>query len=60
LKDNGDEVVCLDKNKKEMTLNQVFEEMNLTAYELTVDMLDVHAVCTDELYLSFDTCGLYF
>ena len=45
MKDNGDEVVCLDKNKKEMTLNQVFEEMNLTAYELTVDMLDVHAVC---------------
>ena len=27
-----------------MTLNQVFEEMGLTAYELTVDMLDVHAV----------------
>ena len=49
LKDHGDEVVCLDKNKKEMTLNQVFEEMNLTAYELTVDMLDVHAVRTDDI-----------
>lgn len=44
MKDNGNEVVCLDKSGKEMTLNQVFEEMNLTAYELTVDMLDVHAV----------------
>ena len=27
----------------EMTLNEVFSSMNLTAYELTVDMLDVHA-----------------
>ena len=44
IKDHGDEVVCLNHQKKEMTLNQVFEEINLTAYELTVDMLDVHAV----------------
>ena len=44
MKTSGNEVVCLDDNGKEMTLNQVFEEMNLTAYELTVDMLDVHAV----------------
>ena len=27
-----------------MTLRNVFESMNLTAYDLTVDMLDVHAV----------------
>ena len=27
-----------------MTLKNVFESMNLTAYDLTVDMLDVHAV----------------
>ena len=27
-----------------MTLREVFESMNLTAYDLTVDMLDVHAV----------------
>ena len=27
----------------EMTLNEVFSSMNLTAYELTVDMLDMHA-----------------
>ena len=44
IKDNGDEVVCLDRDKKPMTLNQVFDEMKLTAYDLTVDMLDVHAV----------------
>ena len=28
---------------KEMTLQQVFESMNLTAYDLTVDKLDMHA-----------------
>lgn len=44
LKDCGDEVVGLDKEGKEMTLKQLFQEMKLTAYELTVDMLDVHAV----------------
>jgi len=44
IKDNGDEVVCLDRNRQQMTLNQVFDEMKLTAYDLTVDMLDVHAV----------------
>ena len=27
-----------------MTLKEVFQSMNLTAYDLTVDMLDVHAV----------------
>ena len=27
-----------------MTLKEVFESLNLTAYDLTGDMLDVHAV----------------
>ena len=27
----------------EMTMDEVFKSMNLTAYDLTVDMLDVHA-----------------
>ena len=44
LKTEPDSVVCLSKDKKEMTLKQVFQSMNLTAYDLTVDMLDVHAV----------------
>lgn len=44
LKTEADTVVCLDRDKKPMTLKQVFQSMNLTAYELTVDMLDVHAV----------------
>ncbi|KAG1712136.1 AMP deaminase 2 [Nymphon striatum] len=47
MKKHPDEIVCLDKGKP-MTLNevcasQVFESLNLTAYELSVDMLDVHA-----------------
>ena len=46
LKTEADTFVCLDKDKKPMTLRQVFSSMNLTAYELTVDMLDVHAVST--------------
>lgn len=29
---------------KSMTLSEVFQSMNLTTYDLTVDMLDVHAV----------------
>ena len=36
--------VCLSKTKQPMTLKEVFQSMNLTAYDLTVDMLDVHAV----------------
>lgn len=27
-----------------MTLREVFQSMNLTTYDLSVDMLDVHAV----------------
>ncbi|CAH1185716.1 unnamed protein product [Phyllotreta striolata] len=42
LKNNADEVVSVTKGEP-MTLRQVFESMNLTTYDLTVDMLDVHA-----------------
>lgn len=40
LKNHSDEVVTAGG----MTLKQVFESMKLTSYDLTVDMLDVHAV----------------
>ena len=53
LKTESDTFVCLDKDKKPMTLKQVFQSMNLTAYELTVDMLDVHAVSTVCLLLDY-------
>lgn len=43
LKNNADEVVTITKGKP-MTLADVFQSMNLTTYDLTVDMLDVHAV----------------
>lgn len=43
LKNNAGEVVTITKGKP-MTLADVFQSMNLTTYDLTVDMLDVHAV----------------
>ncbi|XP_050306373.1 AMP deaminase 2 isoform X2 [Anthonomus grandis grandis] len=42
LKNNADEVVTVS-NGKQMTLKEVFQSMNLTPFDLTVDMLDVHA-----------------
>ena len=39
-----------------MTLKEVFESLNLTAYDLTVDMLDVHAV-SKETYFILSTHG---
>lgn len=44
LKNNADEVVTVTKSGQKMTLSDVFKSMNLTTYDLTVDMLDVHAV----------------
>ena len=44
LKTDTDMEVCKTKEGKPMTLKEVFQSMNLTAYDLTVDMLDVHAV----------------
>jgi len=42
LKTDGDVGVC-KVGKKIMTLKEVFESMNLTPYDLTIDMLDCHA-----------------
>lgn len=44
LKTEAETSVCLSKDKTPMTLKEVFQSMHLTAYDLTVDMLDVHAV----------------
>lgn len=44
LKQNPDEVVTITKGGGQMTLAEVFNSMKLTTYDLTVDMLDVHAV----------------
>lgn len=43
MKKEGDTRVCKDKSKGEMTLRKVFENLGLSAYDLSVDMLDVHA-----------------
>lgn len=43
LKNHADEVVTCQRGAP-MTLKEVFQSMNLTTYDLTVDMLDVHAV----------------
>ncbi|XP_033205598.1 AMP deaminase 2 isoform X2 [Bombus vosnesenskii] len=43
LKNHADEIVTYSKNKETMTLREVFQSMNLTTYDLSVDMLDVHA-----------------
>lgn len=36
----------MDKAGKKLTLKQVFENLHMDPYDLTVDSLDVHAVCT--------------
>lgn len=38
--------VVMDKGGKKITLKQVFENLHMDPYDLTVDSLDVHAVCT--------------
>lgn len=39
----ADEKVCKDKSGKVMTLKEVFQSINLEPYDLSVDLLDVHA-----------------
>ncbi|XP_025100390.1 AMP deaminase 2-like isoform X4 [Pomacea canaliculata] len=43
MKNCKDDIVCRDNDGKEMTLGEVFDSINLTTYDLNVDMLDVHA-----------------
>ena len=53
LKTEAGTQVCLSKDKKPMTLKELFQTMNLTAYDLTVDMLDVHAVSLFVFVITF-------
>ena len=57
MKTSGDMVVLNDKIKGKMTLSQVFKELNLTTYDLSVDKLAMHAVIINlgffESYLLF-------
>ena len=62
MKNNKEDVVSLDRQGVPMTLDAVFKSLGLTAYDLSVDTLDVHAVrmFTDSnnfiSFLSFQTC----
>ena len=44
MKTSGDMVVLNHREKGPMTLSQVFKELNLTTYDLSVDKLAMHAV----------------
>ena len=61
LRDCGDEVVIF-RDDTELTLNQVFESLNLDRYQLSVDTLDVHAHNDtfhrfDKFNLKYNPCG---
>ena len=34
---------CTFKDGKEVTMQEIFEQMGISSYDLSVDMLDVHA-----------------
>lgn len=44
LRTSGDMLVHKTKDGRVMTLKEVFDELHITAYDLSVDMLGVHAV----------------
>jgi AMP deaminase len=46
MKTSGDMDVYKTKEGRIMTLKEVFDELHITAYDLSVDMLGVHAVRT--------------
>ena len=50
---HSDDVVCL-KDGKPLTLGQVFESYNLTAYDLSIDSMDMHAHDTFERFDRFN------
>lgn len=52
MKTNGDTIVLNHQQKGPMTLNQVFKELNLTPFDLSVDKLAMHAVNFKKKYFS--------
>ena len=49
VKNNQDDQVILDTDGKPMTLKQLCDVLNVEPYDLNVDSLDVHAVCTFQM-----------
>ena len=61
VRENGDQPVLAnrdDPSKPPLTLNQVFQSLNLTPYDLSVDTLDVHADKT--IFHRFDRFNLKY
>jgi AMP deaminase len=56
LKKNSSEIVIVRDGKK-LTLPQVFQTLNMTAYDLSVDTLDMHA---DKTFHRFDKFNLKY
>ena len=52
LKTSGDMVVLNDKKKGPLKLNEVFKELNLAPYDLSVDKLAMH--CHGDTFHRFD------
>jgi AMP deaminase len=53
LEEDADRKVCIDKSTgEELTLSEVFSQLNVNAYDLTVDSLDCHA--DRNIYHRFD------
>lgn len=51
-KTDADRVV-LEKAGKKLTLKEVFDNLNMDPYDLTVDSLDVHAVSASRCLLAY-------
>jgi AMP deaminase len=65
MKTSGDMYVYKTKDGRVMTLKEVFDELKITPYDLSVDMLGVHAVIKFKLKnfkisVSFDLGSKYF
>jgi AMP deaminase len=50
--------VVIHRDDRDLTLRQVFESLNLTAYELSIDTLDMHA--HKDSFHRFDTFNLKY
>ncbi len=47
--------LVIERDGKKLTLQQVFDSLNLTAYDLSIDTLDMHAGQTFHRYVSYSS-----
>lgn len=55
MKKYPEEIVHIERGRGQ-TLKEVFESMNLTAFDLSVDTLDMHAVRESNIYIYICVC----